>query len=153
MPFWDEPSLLKSGIFSDFGNLSVPQALSCRLTEGCTFTCAHVTQRRIFFYIFHSKIPLFCLFSIACEAQAVSWLCTKDVEAEEVHSVPSEFSELCRCSSCAGAVGTPADPSQAGSGSRSKIQHQPQPEGLPPSPSLPSLPQQKSAAVFVCTGG
>lgn len=116
MPCWNEPGLLKFGIFSDFGNLSVLQNLSYRLTEGCTFTSPHVTQRRIFFYIFHSNIALFCLFSTAREAQGISWLCTKYVDAEKVHLVPPEFPELCRYSPCAGAVcdsprqSLPADP-------------------------------------------
>lgn len=33
-----------------------------------------MAQRRIFFYIFHFKIPLFCLFSVGCEVQAISWV-------------------------------------------------------------------------------
>lgn len=142
VPFWDETGVHKSGIFSDFGNFFVwlwALALSYRLTEGCTFTFPHVTQRRIFFHIFHSKIPLFCFFNVACEAQPISCLCTKYVEAEEVHSVLPEFSELCRYSPCAGAVCDSCRLllSQAESGSRSMIRHQPKLEKpwILPSPS------------------
>lgn len=150
MPFWDEPGLLKSGIFS-----ILVTSLSYRLwATGWPKNApspVHTWYKGGFsFYIFHSKIPLLCSFSTACEAQAISWLCTEYVEAERVHPVLHEFSEWCRYSPHAGAVCDPFPRQSLAANPWSGTS--PSLRGHEPFP-VPLLPQQKSALLFVCTGG
>lgn len=103
-----------------------------------------MAQRRIFFHIFHSKIPLLWLFSMACEAQVISCLCAKYVETEKVHPVLPEFWIVQVQSLCRGCVRLLQTPFPGRTWQQ--IRHQPKPE----EPWILPCPSAATAEISYC---